>query len=116
MEEYLTDVNLMDDRIMIEPDSRNTYENARFTAGLFEHEDRLPGIVLVTSAFHTPRARACFQKQGFDVEVFPADPLSSVRPVQWKDVVIPSAAVMDQWGILFREWAGIMMYKFNGYI
>ncbi|MFW6351153.1 MAG: YdcF family protein, partial [Bacteroidota bacterium] len=113
---YLERTKLMDENIIIESTSRNTYENAVNSAVLFEKEHRIKRIILVTSAFHIPRARACFEKQGFDVEVFPADPLAGVRPLQWNDYVIPSAGVLEAWGIFFREWAGIVMYKMNGYI
>lgn len=115
-EEYLQRTGLMDENIMIESASRNTYENAVNSAALFEREHRTKRIILVTSAFHVPRARACFEKQGFDVEVFPADPVAGVRPLQWKDYLIPSAGVLETWGIFFREWAGIVMYWMNGYI
>jgi len=115
-EEYLQRTDLMDENIIIESTSRNTYENALNSAALFEREQRTKRIILVTSAFHMPRARACFENQGFEIEVFPADPVASVRPLQWKDYLIPSAGVLEAWGILIREWAGIVMYKMNGYI
>lgn len=116
LEEYMVDVELMDERIIIESSSRNTYENARNTAHWFEKQMREKNIVLVTSTFHVRRARACFVKQGFEVEVFPADPLSSIRPLQWKDYIVPSGEILTRWGILFREWVGFVMYKLNGYI
>ena len=116
VEDYLKDVGLMDDRIIFESGSRNTYENALNSATLFEERGLEKKIILVTSAFHVPRARACFEHQGFDVEVFPADPVASVRPPDWKDFVIPSAAVMEQWRVLFNEWAGFVMYWLNGYL
>ena len=116
LNEYLTDIGIKNDSILIESASRNTFENARNTALLFRQNNIPQKIILVTSAFHMPRARACFEKQGFDLEVFPADPVSSTRPMNWKDYFIPSAGVIAQWEVLFREWAGMMMYKINGYI
>jgi uncharacterized SAM-binding protein YcdF (DUF218 family) len=115
-EDFLKDTRLMEENILIESTSRNTYENALNTAAIFEKDHRLKKIILVTSAFHIPRARACFEKQGFDVEVFPADPIASVRPLQWKDYLIPSAGTLEMWSLYLREWAGIIMYKMNGYI
>ncbi|WP_291859430.1 YdcF family protein [Marinilabilia sp.] len=115
-EEYLTKTGLQADNILLESVSRNTYENAMNSAAVFERFHLSKKIILVTSAFHMPRARACFEKQGFQVEVFPADPLAGSRPLQWKDYLVPSAGVMESWSVLFREWAGMFMYKLNGYI
>jgi uncharacterized SAM-binding protein YcdF (DUF218 family) len=113
---YLSDVGLMQERILIESLSRNTYENALNSKKLFDREGLQKEIVLVTSAFHMRRARACFIKQGFDVEAFSADPLASIRPLHWKDYFVPSAEILSQWGIVFKEWMGMIMYKMNGYL
>ncbi|WP_232526813.1 YdcF family protein [Marinilabilia rubra] len=116
LDNYLTAIGLKDKTIIIESSSRNTFENARNTAKLFDRKKLPKKIILITSAFHMPRARACFEKQGFDLEAFPADPLSDTRPMQWKDYLIPSGSVLAQWNVLIREWAGMVMYKINGYI
>lgn len=115
-EEYLTKTGLQADNILLESASRNTYENAVNSAAVFEKLNLSKKIILVTSAFHVPRAHSCFEKQGFQVTVFPADPLAGTRPLQWKDYLVPSAAVLESWSVLFREWAGMLMYKLNGYI
>lgn len=116
LKEYLTGIGLNDGSIIFESSSRNTYENARNAAGLLKKRKLSDKIILVTSAFHMPRAKACFEKQGFDTELFPADPVSSTRPLQWKDYVVPSGSVLAQWNVLIREWAGLVMYKLNGYL
>ncbi|MGQ1889948.1 YdcF family protein [Thermophagus sp. OGC60D27] len=116
VKDYLADIGLLSERIIIESTSRNTYENAVHTREVIRQRGMSNKIILVTSAFHMPRARACFQGQGFDVSTFPADPLTGVRPLQWNDYLLPSAGVLERWGVLFREWVGFVMYKLNGYL
>ncbi len=59
-------------RFTYEDRSRNTYENAVFTA-------QLPGVdphkrwLLITSAWHMPRAVATFEKAGWNVTAYPVD-------------------------------------------
>lgn len=114
--DYLKKTGLLNDKIFFESSSRNTYENAVKSAAVFENRRWTKKIILVTSGFHVPRAKACFEKQGFEVAVFPADPVANTRPLQWKDYLMPSAGVMESWGLLLREWGGWIMYKLNGYI
>jgi uncharacterized SAM-binding protein YcdF (DUF218 family) len=60
------------ERILFEDRSRNTRENARLSA-------RLPGVdkqakwLLVTSAWHMPRALAVFEQEGWNVHAYPVD-------------------------------------------
>lgn len=58
--------------IFVETESINTTQNAEYTARI------LQGIgakqpMLVTSAFHMPRAVLCFKNQGIDVVPYPTD-------------------------------------------
>ncbi|HZZ21452.1 MAG TPA: YdcF family protein [Roseiarcus sp.] len=53
-------------RIIVEDKSRNTEENAQFTAAIVRPEPKQRWL-LVTSAFHMPRAIGVFEKAGFDV-------------------------------------------------
>ena len=59
-------------RIEVETRSRNTDENARFTAALVKPK---PEQVwwLVTSAWHMPRSMGLFEKAGFSVRADPVD-------------------------------------------
>src|SRR5262249_4377809 len=60
------------ERILLEDRSRNTVENAVFSKSIVNPQ---PGErwVLVTSAYHMPRAVGVFRKAGFAVEAFPVD-------------------------------------------
>ena len=57
-------------RITLEDASRNTDENARFTATLVRPQPKQRWL-LVTSAFHMPRSMGLFEKAGFNVTAFP---------------------------------------------
>lgn len=69
--EVLVGLGVPRDSIVMEPNSRNTYENAVFTADLLR-ERSAKRVLLVTSALHLPRATALFQKQGVDVIPIPS--------------------------------------------
>ena len=64
------------DRITIEGRSANTAENAAFSATVLQpkKEERW---ILITSAFHMPRAIGTFRKAGFAVEAYPVEYLTA---------------------------------------
>lgn len=59
-------------RIIYEDQSKTTAENARFSVKAVnpKKDDQW---LLVTSAYHMPRALACFQAAGFNVKPFPVE-------------------------------------------
>lgn len=59
-------------RLLAEPLSRNTYENAVNSQRLLAREG-LSRCLLVTSAFHMPRAMGMMRKVGLDVIPWPVD-------------------------------------------
>ncbi|MGX4770624.1 YdcF family protein [Bradyrhizobium guangdongense] len=65
-------LGLRKDRIIIERQSRNTFENARFAKAIAAPK---PGErwLLVTSAYHMPRSVALFRAAGFPIEPYPVD-------------------------------------------
>ncbi len=70
--EVLSGLGLPADRIIYEDKSRNTYENAVFGASLVKPGPERKWL-LVTSAYHMPRALATFRKAGWNVFPAPAD-------------------------------------------
>lgn len=99
------------DRVLLENQSRNTFENATFTRQL------LGGVpegrwLLVTSAFHMPRSVGIFTKQGWEIIPYPVDYYSMtgtgmrVDPKLWQNL-------RDlQTGL--REWIGLAVYYYTG--
>ncbi|MBV1788956.1 YdcF family protein [Marinobacterium sp. D7] len=109
-EAYLDGVGLSD-RVSIERESRNTYENAVNTL------DLLGGVpkgnwLLVTSAFHMPRSIGIFRRQGWELIPYPVDyhALSDdgrrLQPGLWKN--------LSDIEIALREWVGLFTYYSSG--
>jgi uncharacterized SAM-binding protein YcdF (DUF218 family) len=69
---WLENLGIARSRITLEDRSRNTLENAVFSKAIVQPK---PGErwLLVTSAYHMPRAIGVFRKAGFPVEPYPVD-------------------------------------------
>ena len=102
------------DRIRLEGISRNTAENAALTAELLAKEPGARGpIVLVTSAFHMPRAIGAFCAQGFEnIIPYPVDFRGETRfALRWD-----LAGGVERLNFAVKEWAGLLVYKVTGRI
>jgi uncharacterized SAM-binding protein YcdF (DUF218 family) len=100
------------DRIVLETASRTTDENAVFTRRLVAPK---PGErwLLVTSAFHMPRAIGTFRAAGFDVEAYPVD----WRTSGWSEAAIPFdmlGAGLMRADVAVHEWIGLVAYRLAG--
>lgn len=100
-------------RLILENRSRNTRENAVFTAALVLPK---PGErwLLVTSAWHMPRAVGCFRQAGFTVDAFPVD----YRTRGWGDLTRFNGFASDgllQLDLGVKEWIGLVVYRWAGY-
>ncbi|MEM8627612.1 MAG: YdcF family protein [Pseudomonadota bacterium] len=113
MRGLLRDAGVDAERILSEPQSRNTHENAIFTARLIARQRdtklRTGRWLLLTSAFHMPRAVGCFRQQGVRVIPFPVD----YRTSGWSDMFVfpfqPSNA-LRRLDIATKEWIGLVAY------
>lgn len=116
LKEFLVAMDFDDEKILIDSLSRNTYENALFTRQLFQEAGLPLDIVLVTSAWHMPRAQRCFEKQGFTVRPLNSDFIRPIGKLTPGEIIIPSAGTLLAWDIIFKEWMGLLYYKVRGYI
>ncbi len=107
-------LGLAPERLILEDRSRNTVENARFTRALVQPK---PGErwLLVTSAWHMPRAMGVFRKAGFAVEAFPVDYLSENEPADFLRPYRKASRGLDIADDGFKEWAGLLAYWLAGY-
>lgn len=110
----LTALGVAPERLILEDKSRNTYENALFTKALVTPK---PGEtwLLVTSAFHMPRAKALFDKVGFAIVPWPADYRTSGREgVSF--FADNTADALANTTTAMREWIGLVTYWLTGRI
>jgi len=101
--------------MIIENESRNTYESAENLKRIIG-SDANKSILLITSAFHMRRSKACFDKTGMEVEVFTTDFYTHPRYFSPDVLLVPKVEAINIWHKLFKEWAGMAAYWAAGYI
>lgn len=100
------------DRIMLESKSRDTYENAQFTARLLDPQPNQRWL-LVTSASHMPRAMGCFRRAGFAVEPWPVD-FRTPRRLDLTQVPNSLPEGLRRIDQAAREYVGLLAYYLAG--
>lgn len=102
--------------IILENKSRNTHENARFSARMLRDRFGTNRCVLVTSATHMRRAMACFRKENVQPTPFSAVFLSTRRSFEPGDYLLPHEPTFADSFFLIREMAGYAVYWVVGYV
>jgi uncharacterized SAM-binding protein YcdF (DUF218 family) len=105
----LKEFNLPDSAILIEQQSRNTFENAAFSKELLEKEHLKPPYLLVTSAWHMRRALYIFKKSAMDVIPYPAGHIAGNSKFSATDYVMPDAGALAGWGFYLKELVGLVV-------
>ena len=101
------------DALLLETDSGNTFENAQRSLEMLG-DGRPDTVLLVTSAFHMPRARALFCAAGLEtVGVTGNHWLSGVNELTWSNW-LPQAQALAGSGRILREYLGILVYAALG--
>jgi uncharacterized SAM-binding protein YcdF (DUF218 family) len=102
--------------IMIENKSRNTVENAAFSKQLIDQHGGIASkAVLITSAFHIPRAKETFEQAGIQVRPYPC--AFSILPsatIFTAASLLPSSGTLDGWGGIIREMLGRVYLRVRG--
>ena len=108
MADVLRDVFGMPPR-WVEAESRNTVENAQFSARLLKR-DGIVSVIVVTNGYHMRRARYLFEQNGLAVTTAVADP-SSPAPYSWQRqlrMLIPNAGAIEETYLASNEVAGML--------
>jgi uncharacterized SAM-binding protein YcdF (DUF218 family) len=113
VERYFVSFGIPAERISIEERSLTTEENASFTAKMVRPSPSSRWL-LVTSAYHMPRAMVAFRKAGFNVVAFSV----GQRTHGWGQLWWPSSTATDnlrRLDIAIHEWVGLIDYRLSGY-
>jgi uncharacterized SAM-binding protein YcdF (DUF218 family) len=118
IKEKLIHWGIPDDDIIVEGNSKNTYENALETAKILKEDyPQYKDFILVTSAYHMRRSRACFEKQNLSVTVYSTDQFTGgKRAYHWDEYFVPNPMNFVNWFVLIKEWVGYSTYKIMGYL
>jgi uncharacterized SAM-binding protein YcdF (DUF218 family) len=98
------------DQVLYESGSRTTYENALLSKALPGVDPSQPWL-LMTSAWHMPRAMASFQKEGWNVRAFPVD-FRAGRVTPWTQYSMNQGA--RKWKLVLHEGLGLLAYRISG--
>ena len=111
----MSQMGIAPERVTIEDRSRNTDENARFTAAIV-HPEPSQHWLIVTSAFHMPRAMGVFEKVGFNAIAYP---VSFYTRGRWSDdlrLSFKPGRNLQVFEIALHEWIGLAAYWASGRI
>ena len=109
----LTALGVPEDAVIAEARSRNTHQNATYTAAIVA-ERGMEQVLLVTSAWHMPRAEAAFNRVGLDVIPAPAD-YERLSAMPWVLTILPHAEALHRSTRGFREYLGLLVYRIRGW-
>lgn len=115
LRDYLIDIGVDANDILIEDHSRNTFENAKYSKEVIETYKLKGPFLLSTSASHMRRSIACFEKMQIEVDAFPVDYLSKEREFNPDRLFRPKSHVLKSWNSIIHEWVGFLFYKIAGY-
>ncbi|KXF77384.1 hypothetical protein ATN84_08315 [Paramesorhizobium deserti] len=110
--QLFSDFGLTGDRLSFEAESRNTYENAVYSREIAKPREGETWL-LITSAFHMPRAVGCFRQADFPVTAWPVDYLTRRDSGFSIDLQDPIGG-LARTSIAVREWLGLQSYWLTG--
>jgi len=110
---YLELMGVPRQSLLLERASRDTHDNAVDSAVILKGR-QLHSILLVTSAFHMPRALPLFQREGFEVTPAPTDFQRLVDPPAVPRF-LPTVEDLQRSTLALREYAGHLYYRLRGW-
>ncbi|MFC1542484.1 YdcF family protein [Pseudomonadota bacterium] len=109
MRRWLLRLGLKEGLVHAESASNNTWENAAFMKKMLASKG-VSRVVLVTSAWHMPRAVWCFESHGFEVFPAPTDYLTEQKSYDLRSY-LPRWTVLSDSGQALHEYLGLLWYR-----
>jgi uncharacterized SAM-binding protein YcdF (DUF218 family) len=101
--------------LILENDSRHTYENAQFSDRMMQSA-HLKRALLVTSALHMPRALATFIKRGIDAIPAPSAPQITLPDDEQLNPWLPHIRSLEASRTIIKEYLGLLGYWLRGWV
>jgi uncharacterized SAM-binding protein YcdF (DUF218 family) len=109
---FFLDQGVKLDNLIFENQSRNTFENIKYSKDIIANYKGTWG--LITSASHMPRSFFTFKKQGLILEPINVDYKTGISRIFWINFDISSG--LSNWSIILNELIGITYYKLTNKI
>ncbi len=103
-------MGIPDSVIYVEDRSNNTLDNAMHAKHILDSLALQPPYLLITSAYHIPRASVVFKNAGVATEPFPCNYMNG-RSINNIGSFIPHLSVLYDWELYLKEGAGYLYYK-----
>jgi uncharacterized SAM-binding protein YcdF (DUF218 family) len=116
MKELALQLGVPDENIIVERNSRNTYEQAVEISKLIDdsiHNNTYGKLILITSAFHMPRAVGCFKKAELKLIPYSVDYIHD--GLDLLDLFTFSSENLMLSRTAIKEWLGLLVYRFLDY-
>lgn len=114
---YLLNMGIPDSCVIIENNSRNTYENAIFTKQILDSIHYQGNTLLVTSSFHMRRSKAIFEKTGYqNITPYVTNKFSGLRKFEFDHCFIPNTEALWLMQLIVHEMVGYVVYDIKGYL
>ncbi|MBC8051431.1 MAG: YdcF family protein [Sphingobacteriaceae bacterium] len=101
--------NIADSSVLIEKESRNTFENAKLSKKMLLDKKLPPPYLLVTSAFHMRRSLMTYKKMGLEVVPCSSNYMAGRDKTSF-DSFIPNAETVVKWNFYIKEVIGYWVY------
>ena len=111
----LIEMGIPSDKIILEKQAKNTYENARNCKVILDSLALKQPILLITSAYHMRRSMACFNKQGIQAIAYAVDSKKKDTQLGVLECIIPSERELFKLSVIVREMFGFVIYRIMGY-
>ncbi len=116
LKKYMLKIGLPEKDILIDSLSKNTNENAKFSAAILRQFSPGGKYLLITSGYHMKRSKACFENEGVVTTSYSTDIQSGKRRYQVDHLLLPDLQSFVIWNRLIHEYVGYVIYKIMGYV
>ena len=115
LKSFLIRIGIPGEKIIVENQSKNTHENAKYTELICKKlEIDKSSFLLITSDYHMRRSLFCFKKTILNITPFVKETDKFHFDLEY--LIIPQSSILFKWKVLLHEIVGYSMYRFMGYV